>query len=397
MERKKPVLDNIVLIVGMGVFLWVLLLPKPSANWVYLDTLKYASTTLKGQMPFSDFAAMVVGFRALYNRTDPYPVLGTAFRDLGIDWDVRHGSNHPPTSYLLAAPVAFMPWPWASAVWAWLMLCLIVLSYRFYGLSWKLSLGLMPLTLFWPPASASLGQVTIVWMFGVAMAYYFRRSKLFWSGVSVGLASASKYLPALLMIAFIIKRKWMAILGFVSFWIAALAMVLILNASAIQRYVEENRHTSVAIMQRPDNAAPLLVGYRYGGWLGLAAIICFYGAIVFANRECFSGEKDYPSTRAWMLLSYFAVACIPIFWIYSLMPLLPVIAFLVKGGRVATTILAVGAVLIPSILIQAGESSILAIAGAVAILGLALIFDVLPMKILQRQWRPDHLIEAGAR
>src|SRR5919106_212899 len=129
MKLRKSSLDNIILIAGLVVFIWILTLPGPDSEWDYYDTVKYASSTLKGHIPFSDFAAMVVGFRALYNKTDPYPVLATAFKDLGIDWDVRHGSNHPPTSYLLAAPVAFFPWPVASAVWAWMMLCLIVLSY----------------------------------------------------------------------------------------------------------------------------------------------------------------------------------------------------------------------------------------------------------------------------
>jgi hypothetical protein len=387
MKLRKNSLDNIILVSGLILFIWILTLPGPDNDWDYYDTVKYASATLKGQMPFSDFAAMVVGFRALYKGTDPYPVLGTAFKDLGIDWDVRHGSNHPPTSYLLAAPVAFLPWSASSAVWAWGMLSLIVLSYRFYGLSWKMAFGLMPLTLLWPPASASLGQVTIVWMFGIALAYRFRESRQFWSGVSIALASLSKYMPGLLMIIFLVKRRWRAVLGFVSLWVIALSIVSILNPAAIPSYVEENRYTSIAIIERPDNASPLLVSYRYGGLLGVALIILFFFVIVFVNRRYFYEWKREPSTRVWMLLSYFAVACLPIFWIYSLLPLLPVIIFLLCERKIVTTVIALVCILIPSVYVWGGELYVLLIASVSILTGLCFILDLSSLKICQKQWR----------
>lgn len=391
MKLKKSSFDNIVLIAGAIFFLWLLTLPKPSPAWVYSDTLKYAATTLKGEIPFSDFAAMVVGFRALYNKTDPYPVLGTAFKELGIEWPVGHGSNHPPTSYLLAAPVAFMPWPMASAVWAWLMLGLIVLSFRFYGLSWKLSVGLMPLTMLWPAASASLGQVTIVWMFGLAMAYHFRKDRQFWSGASIALASLSKYMPALVVIVFLVKRKWKAVLGFVAVWLFALALVSVLNSSAIPQYVEENKTTSFILMQRGDNSAPLIAGYRYGGWLGVALILLCLALVIFVNRRYFYEWRSFPSTRVWMLLSYLAVACLPIFWIYSLMPLLPVLAFLIFQRKIVTTLICLYCILISSIYIQGGAQSVPFIASASLLPGLAFILDVLPFKVFQQQWSPAPL------
>jgi hypothetical protein len=386
MRLKKSSLDNIVLVAGAIFFLWFLTLPKPGPEWVYLDTIKYGATTLKGEMPFSDFAAMVVGFRALYHKTDPYPRLSEAFKELGIDWPVGHGSNHPPTSYLLAAPVALMPWPQASAVWAWMMLGLIVFSFRFYGLSWRMSLGLMPLTMLWPPASASLGQVTIVWMFGIAMAYHFRRHRRFWSGASLGLASLSKYMPGLLVIIYLVKRKWRAVLGFLSVWIFSLSLVTLLNSAAIPRYFEENRTTTFALMQRTDNSAPLIVSYRYAGLAGVVLLLLFFALVVYVNRRYFYEWKRYPSTRIWMLLSYLAIACLPIFWIYSLMPLIPVLFYLIFQRKIATTVLCLLCLLIPSIYIRGGEQSVIFMASVSLFTGLAFILDVLPFKVFQRRW-----------
>ncbi|PYS48792.1 MAG: hypothetical protein DMF68_12000 [Acidobacteria bacterium] len=408
MKLKQRSLENIVLIVGACVFFWLLLLPKPGPEWVYYDTIKYGSTTLKGQIAFSDFVQEAVGFRAIYNKTDPYPVLGPELKkSLDIDWGVVHGSTHPPTSFLLAAPVAFFSWPVASALWAWLMLCLIVLSFHFYGLSWKLSLGLMPLTMLWPPASASLGQITIVWMFGLAMAYYFREKRLFWSGASVGLASLTKYFPGLLMIIFLLKRKWTAILGFISVWVLALSLITLLNPATLPRYFEEQvitkrlydsnpsavpMTTTSVVIERTDNAAPLVISYRYGGPFGLVLLVLLFSTIIFVNRHYFYEWKICPSTRLWMLLAYFSAACLPIFWIYSLMPLLPVIGFFLFERKILTTIFALYSILIPSIYIRGGEESAIPIASVSIFLGLAFILDRLPLKIFQRKWGENLLV-----
>ena len=388
MRFTRRTIDNIILIAGVIFLLWLLWLPSPRPDWHYFDTIKYASATLKGKTPFSDFAAMVVGFRGLYHNTDPYPILETALKELGIEWAVIHASNHPPTSYLLAAPVALFSWPIASALWAWLMLCLITFSYRFYGLSWKMSIGLTPLTMLWPPASASLGQVTVVWMFGIAMAYCFRKNRLFWSGAALGLASLSKYMPALLIIVFLLRKKWRAVLGFISLWLVAIGIASLMNASAIPRYLEANKNTYFFLMQRTDNSAPLTVSYTHGGWFGIALFIIFLALVVYVNRRYFFETNDYPSSRLWMLMSYFAVVCLPIFWIYSLLPLLPVIVYLIYQRNIATSLISLYALIISSVYIRGGEESAPFIASATVLVGLAFILDQLPMSLFKQKWTP---------
>jgi len=365
--------------------------------WTYFDTVKYASSTLKGRTPYSDFAAEVVSFRALYNKTEPYPVLGPALKDLGIDWNVGHPHSHPPTSALFAAPVAFLPWPWASAIWAWMMLGLIVLSFRFYGLSWKKALGLMPPTLLWPPTPFALGQVTILWLFFLALAYYFRKSQFCLSGVSIGLASATKFWAGIVMVIFVVKRKWTAVLGFLSIWIVMLAAVAILNSAAIPRYFVVSRQVSAGIIQRTDNQSPIVASYRYGGWIGVVLIALLFSVIVLVNRHHFYAWTTFPSTRAWMISSYFSVALLPTSYIYALIALLPVIGFLLWERKIATTILALGAILVPSIYVQGGDESVLPIASVTVLIGLAFILDVLPFKLFQKKWRFARLSLFGAQ
>ena len=394
MKLKKALQDNLVLIIGAILFLSILLLPplaRPPQS--YYESLKYASATLKGKTPFSDFAAEVVSFRALYNRTEPYPVLGPALKDLGIDWDVVHPNSHPPTSFLFAAPVAFLPWPWASAVWAWLMLGLIVFSLRCYDLSWKKALGLMPVTLLWPPTSFALGQLTVLWLFFLSLAYYLRKRPL-WSGVSIGLASATKLWAGIVLLIFLVKRKWPAVFGFILIWIVMLTMVYILNSAAIPRYLVVSRQVSSGIIHRTDNQSPIVASYAHGGWIGVVLMVLLLLLVLFVNRRYFYQWTISPSTRTWMLASYFSVALLPTSYIYALVPLLPVIVFLFWQKKIASAILAAGAILAPCLYVEGGEESVLPLVTVTVFVGLAFIVDTLPFKIFQKElqiprWKPS--------
>jgi hypothetical protein len=69
------------------------------------------------------------------------------------------------------------------------------------------------------------------------------------------------------------------------------------------------------------------------------------------------------------------------------MPLLPAIIFLLSERRIAATIPALCALLIPCIYVQGGDQSVVPMASVTIFTGLAFILDVLPFKFFQRQWR----------
>jgi hypothetical protein len=136
-----------------------------------------------------------------------------------------------------------------------------------------------------------------------------------------------------------------------------------------------------------------MVSYRQGGWIGVALLVLFFSLVVFINRRFFYEWETFPSTRVWMLLSYFGVALLPTSYIYALMPLLPVIIFLLCERRIAATIPALCALLIPCIYVEGGDQSVVPMASVSIFIGLAFILDVLPFKIFQKRW---HLHPAAA-
>ena len=275
---KAPlgVSDNLILMVGCVIFLLILLLPEPDVPSVYVTVLEGASSTLKGYITSSDINQDLIGAQGLILHQDPYSVLGLVNPILGYqEFSVGHASTHPPTAFLFVLPIALLPQKWALAVWAWCMLILLVLTLRCYGVSWKAALGLMPVSLLWTPIQISLGQITIIWLFGVAVAYRFQTKRQFLSGASIGLASLTKFLPGLMLSAYLIKKQWRTLVGFICLWLVTLAVFSWLFPGAINRYLGVNQTTSLETIQRADNSALLFSSYRIGGWLGAAWPSCF--------------------------------------------------------------------------------------------------------------------------
>jgi hypothetical protein len=265
---------------------------------------------LSGQRPYSDIAQDFYGFRALCLRADAYAPINEAVKTLGLDWRVFHSSTHPPTAFLLTAPVAFLPWPVASAIWGWLMLVAIVASLRLYGLGWRWIALLLPVLCVWPPFVYSLEQLVPIWLLGIALAYR-KQETPFWAGVWIGFASLTKFLPGILLIPFLLRRKWSTVSGFTAVWIIALVLVIALHPGAIPSYLTINGSTTPETINRLDNGAFLPSLLRFFGLPGMAAGLLFLLLIAWVGR------------KNWYTWEFLAVALLPIAWIYSLFPLLP--------------------------------------------------------------------------
>ena len=316
---------RVLIMCGVGIGLSVAVFfayRKENAIWQYILVPLSLFSTLSGTALQTDIAQDFYGFQALVNNIDPYPKLATVYQSIGVAWDLQHTSTHPPTAFLLTAPVALLPWRWASAIWAWAMLAAIVVSFRAYGLSWKDALLCTAIALLWPPVTSSLGQLTPLWLLGVALAFHNRNNKPYLAGMWLGFASLAKFLPGVFLLLFIVRKKWSAVWGFVMIWALASFVLVTLSPNSIGRYIEVNRIESMSTIARLDNAAfitstlvrfcPLLAG--------IAA--AFVMIVTLANYKEWYLEKEI-SLRSWTLFSFLSVVFLPIAWVYSLLPLLP--------------------------------------------------------------------------
>jgi len=316
-------------LVSISILLLILSLPDHDGSYNLLGSLQYASTILKGRIHVADIAQDFYGFRALITNNDPYAILGPALITTGINWIVPISSSHPPTAFLFTAPLAFLPWPIASALWAWFMLIGLAFSFRFFGFSWKTSFCLTVAALFWPPTIYSLGNITIIWLLGLMIAFQFRDRSYFWSGFFVGISSFTKFFPALLLIPFIIRKKWRALVGFISAWVTGLTIITILDPNAILRYITVNSNNSIEIMSSAFNTSFLATLYRLLGIPGIVA-----GALIIFIIVFFGMPRSFINTnisiQEWNLFSYLSVILLPIAWVYSILPLIIVLFSIIK-------------------------------------------------------------------
>lgn len=367
--------------VTLSIILLILILSLPPASNYdsYLDIISHTSMTLKGLAPYSDVAQDFYGFRALITNQDPYVILRIALKTMGIEWKANFSSTHPPTSFLVVAPVALLPWPISSMAWAWLMLfCLYFSLWRGFEFSWDTAVLLTVISLLWPPISTSFDQITIVWLFGLAMAYKYRNTHPFISGLFIGLASFTKLLPIVLLFPFALRGKWKAIIGFATIWFTALGILVLLSPKTMLRYFITNRTNAVDILMRQDNGAFLFFLERRLGVLGAVITAMVLLALLFLVLRNFHKNTGYDIPKEeWDIIALVSIIVLPITWIFSIAPLLPNLLQLFRDKRFLIQILALSAFIPPLILPPWGIKSTLGLFGFFIFSGMAFTLSLL--------------------
>ena len=353
----------------------ILLLPPATDYGSYIDILSHTSMTLKGQAPYSDVAQDFYGFTALMTNKDPYVLLGPALKTMGIQWKASFSSTHPPTAFLLVAPVAFLPWPISSMAWAWLMLICLCLSFRIgLGYSWDVSLLITAVALFWPPIATSFDQITIVWLFGLAMAYKYRNEHPFVSGLFIGIASFTKLMPSVVLFPFLIRHKWEAVKGFALSWLTAFGILVLLSPKTLIRYFITNRTNAIDIIMRADNSSFLFFLNRRVGLLGLILTIAALALLLILAFKKYRQELGKEiSKEEWNIYAFMAVLLMPITWIFSIAPLLPNLFLLLEDKRPIIRVVTICAIVPPIIFPPWGQKSTLGLFGFFILSGVALV------------------------
>lgn len=333
--------------------------------------IRTAAAQLRGSGPPVDLVQDYVGARDMAHGRDTYPVLTRAYASVGLTWPAGHRSTHPPTAFLLVLPVAWLSWKPAAAVWMALMLAALAAAYWALGAPPGPAVALAPLTLVWPPGAWSMGQLTPVWLLGLALAWRLR-DRPGPAGAAIALASLTKLLPALMLLPFLILRRWSVLRGFALVWGVALSLLLILDAGAIGRYVTIVRTTSRDQAARGENSALLWAAAHNYGAAGVAVGVLLVAAVLglALRRTRARGELDRLS---WDSAGWAAVALLPIAWIYSLLPLLPSLVLLLRRGGPFAAALCLVTFVIPFVIDPFGLPGGIRLAFATAALGIALL------------------------
>jgi hypothetical protein len=186
------------------------------------DGLRAIRDTWSGRGQPTEFVQDLIGARGLRQGTNLYPMLSQGAEQFDLAWPIAHRSTHPPTAFLLAVPLAGLPWDTATGWWMVAMLGLLVVTAIGLGLEYA-ALPMAVACLIWAPAAWSLVQLTPFWLAGVVLAWRLQSRPLL-AGAIIGVASLAKLLPALALGPFLWRRQWTALVGFGGVWLIALGI-----------------------------------------------------------------------------------------------------------------------------------------------------------------------------
>ena len=197
----------------------------------------------------TDFFMDYASARNLLSGKRVYRPLDESFHDyLGQKLSVLIAyDGHPPTSILLAVPVAWTDYVHASIFWNWLSLLALAVSARIIMVELKyepttsdLMLLLVALTC-WPPLWSHLasGQFGCFLLLLLTLAWSAeRRGNEAQAGCLIGLAAAVKLFPAVLLLHFVFRRKWRAVaFGIASFLSVAGLTLVVVGFRTYQDYI----------------------------------------------------------------------------------------------------------------------------------------------------------------
>ncbi len=266
-----------------------------------------------------DAAQDYLGAQALIGGGDAYPGATEQAQIMGwkyVPITYAGRSTHPPTAFIFFLGLAGLTYERALSVWMWTMVATMVAAARLMA-GRRYWLLLSAALLLWPPGVWSLGQLTPIWLLGVAAAWRWRRHR--WAaGIALGLAALPKYLAAISLAPFLLRRRYRVVIAFAGLWLLALLTLVALRPTIWQEYWVVNRVESPATIGRLDNGALLVVA-------GRASPVALVAAVSLLLAVVASGLLSEDETQIWLTSIWLSVAALPLAWNYSLLPLAPVL------------------------------------------------------------------------
>jgi hypothetical protein len=194
----------------------------------------------------------------------------------------------------------------------------------------------------------SFSQLTPLWLLGQTVAWRYQHHPWL-AGAAVAVASLTKFLPAVLLVPFLLRRQWGVLAGFATVWVLAVGLLLGLSPGVFAEYVELAVPTAMAISLRADNGALLAFATsQIGSPAPVLAVGMLLATLGRAVRTAITAPRL--SRHAWGLWAWLSVALLPISWQYSLLPLAAELLDIIRSGGVAPRLLSGAALLAPVVL-----------------------------------------------
>ena len=192
-------------------------------------------------------------------------------KEIGKEKPGLQGFWYPPWTLTFLMPFGLLNYSAAATLWLTMHLALVFFSadwiWRFYGgpKSHRWIAWIIPL-LYYPTIYVlSIGQISILILFGIIGFLYFIKNRKGWlAGICIFLATIKPNLLYLFWMAFIFwvvdRRFWSALLGLGSAVLVALAVSLCVNSAVITHYASADFPMFYWLTPTPGTLFRLLLG-----------------------------------------------------------------------------------------------------------------------------------------
>ena len=299
-----------------------------------------AGRELLGRTIPTDFYADYASVHALTHGRDAYAPMRSLFQGLGPAWDVPGVDPHPPTMLSLVLPFSLLHYGAALTAWALAMVFAMVATLRLVGVRLSLAVGVgVGLAITFPGAYGIANPVPIIGL-GVALAYRYRDRPAI-AGLGIALAAAPKGSGLILAVPFLAADRVKTVFYAAGYYCVFAVTPVLFQSDVWQRYLREAPNSVRYNGNRADSGSLLRLAHIWFGWPAVVAIFVIAlitGAMIFISRDLF-----WPPVWA-------MVATLPIAWMYSLLTLVPLVAWavLISPRRVGLPAALAAAVLIGS-------------------------------------------------
>jgi Glycosyltransferase family 87 len=220
--------------------------------------------------------------RALRNGRDPYATSADLIDAVdGPAWPIEIANPHPPTLLPIVLPFSLLPYRASLAAWSMAMVFAYVLTLHLVGLRLSLAVPFGIAVALTFPGAYGIGNPVPLIGLGIACAYRFRDTPAL-AGAGLALATAPKSSTLVLLLPFVLTRRWRAALWGIVVTAVLAYIPLLFYASTWSRYRDAGWHAINVSVERADNASILNLADRIGILRGSAVVMLGLLALVVA-------------------------------------------------------------------------------------------------------------------
>jgi Glycosyltransferase family 87 len=309
-------------------------LPYDSRGNLYADGgLVPAVRQLLGRPDIRGFYVDYASAHALTHGKDAYANSSDLFRGLGGPaWAVNGANPHPPTLLIAVLPFTLLSYGPALAAWTLAMVAVFIATLRLVGVRFGYAVAIgVGLALTFPGAYAIGNPVPIIGL-GVALAYRYRDNPIL-AGLGIAVAALPKGSGLILALPFLFAARIRTVISAAVFYAIAALVPLAWQGNVWTRYLDAGlKSINANAHGRADNASLLFLAHSLWGMSYKTTTVLL--SLVTIGLVLWQRDLFWPTTWA-------AVAMLPIAWMYSLLTLVPLVAFAVLRAPRRTAAVAV--------------------------------------------------------